>query len=304
MTPRSVRFWLGAVLVIALGALVILTGVWTVRENEQGVVTRFGRVSRVLTPGIQFTLPWPIERLTTVGTREVRDITVGYRAEADDDESVTRNEAEWLTGNTNIVDVKVVVQYRIDDPVEYLFRHGRDQADYLIRKCVESVLTESIASIGVDDLLGTGRNRVRQLVLQRGRELMENYETGIFVESANFEKLSAPDRVKHAFDDVQSAGKDAEGRLDSARLFQATVMNQAEADAKKIVSDAESYKLEVVGEAKGQKELFEKILEEYRRAPEATRERLVLEAQKKVLASGTRRVVVDPNNPIRIQRVR
>ena len=289
--------------VLAIGVWFVTTGVWTVRQDEAGVVTRFGRVARVVEPGMQLTLPWPFEGMVPVNTGEVRDLSIGYRRD-EADPSRTRNEAEWLTGDTNILDVRLVVLYRVEDPVAYAFRHSPGQAEFLLRKSVESVLAERVASSGVDELITEGKARLTRPILDEVRARMERYEAGIRVTSLNFESLAPPQSVSVYFADVQNARNEAETELSRADGYRRRILQQAQADATAILEEASRYREETVGEARGAADRFARMLTQYRRSPEVFRERMVLDTMKRVLARGATVHKFDGEGPaaIRIYR--
>jgi len=292
MSARTVRNLILGALAVGLAAHAILTGVYTIREDEEGVVTRFGRVTRILGPGIQFKLPWPVERMHRVRTGEVRRITIGYRSESDVDPTVTRNEAEWLTGDTNIVDVNVVLQYRIADPVQYLFRHPGDGAEHLMRKCAESVLTETVARMSVDELFTSGRAMIVSETRQQTQDLLQRFDAGILLQSMSIERLNPPDLVARAFKGVQDAQSDAVSLVHEAEKWSRERKQQAESDAKRIRTEAEQYRRNLLSEASGRTASFLALLREYRDAPLATRQRMRLEALERVLASGVEKAYV------------
>lgn len=273
-----------AIALVAVVVLFIATGVWTVRQDEEGIVLRFGRVARVVQPGIQFTLPWPVESLERVNVREVREISVGYRR-SEDDPTRTRNEAEWLTGDTNILDIRLIVTYRVADAVKNLTRYEGDESRYLLRKCAESVLTERVAGMGVDELLAGGSNEIRRAVSDRVARLMERLETGIEIESVNVESIRPPLTVDQSFKEIQSALNEVENdryRADSAvrRLRQ-----KALSDAESEISRANSYRKDIVSEAQGKADAFRQLVAAYKRSPETVRTRLVREWRARVYAN-------------------
>jgi len=150
-------------LIVLLIAEWAVTGVRVIHEDEQGVVLRFGAVSRVAPAGILFTLPWPVEKTIAVKTTEVRTMPVGYKmVDAVRGIAPTPKEVEWVTGDTNVIDLTLTLKYSVQNPVDYLFRVGRVDADFLVRRCAESVLTELIAQMPVDDLLTSGKVRIQE----------------------------------------------------------------------------------------------------------------------------------------------
>lgn len=275
---------LGALAVVGFAVLFITTGVWTVRQDEEGIVLRFGRVARVVQPGIQFTLPWPFESLERVNVREVREISVGYRR-SEDDPTRTRNEAEWLTGDTNILDIRLIVTYRIADAVKNVTRYEGDESRYLLRKCAESVLTERVAGMGVDQLLAGGSNEIRRAVFEETSQLMEQLDTGIAIESVNVEGIKPPLTVDPWFKEIQSAQNEVEKDRLAADSTVRRMRQQALSDAEREINEANTYRQRIVSEARGKADAFRQLAKEYAVTPDTVRTRLVREAKARIYAN-------------------
>jgi modulator of FtsH protease HflK len=295
-----------AAVIVAVVADFAATGISTIRQDEQGIVLRFGAVSRSLSPGIQFTLPWPIERVEVVNTSETRKMPVGFRlVQGRDPTPSGPTEREFLTGDTNVIDVNMMIHYVIVDPKRYLFDVGADEASFLVRKCAESVLTEKIAVMRVDEVLTTGKVAIQEEVRRCSQDLLDRIGAGIKVLLANIQDIAPPEEVKSAFNDVSRAKADMERSIEEARGYVNDRLPRARGEANKIRQDALIYESTVVAGAKGRAERFLSLYAEYTQAKEITRSRLFLETIERALAPGEKIVVTpDGDGKARVRIVR
>ncbi|MEN8149873.1 MAG: FtsH protease activity modulator HflK [Planctomycetota bacterium] len=264
------------------------TGLRTVPQNETGVVLTFGRFSRLAPPGIRVTLPWPIERMERVVTGEIRTMSVGFRL-LNRIRSIppTPEEVQWLTGDTNIVEIQTEVQYLVIDPAKYLFTVadlGDRPRDFVIRKLAESVLTEIVARMTVDDVLSSGK----ALLSEEGRRGIQAAADlvglGIQVHSMNIVQADPPPEVISAFNDVNSAKADKERRVSEADGYAKNLLPAARAEANRLGEEAEIYRTETIAAARGDAEGFTLLLARVAAAPAVTKRRILLEELEKILA--------------------
>ena len=280
------------------------SGIWRIRRDEEGVVTRFGRVARVLVPGIHLTWPYPIERVSRISTAEIRKMSIGFRY-GNVDRTKTRDESQWLTGDTNFVDIQMVIQYRIVDSVRYLFRYESTDADFLIRKCAESILTETVGALPVDELFASsGKIRVRQESMRRTQDLMNRFETGIELASVSIQHIKPPDRVSDAFKDVLDAERDRETFRDEAEGYRREILPTAQATANGLRTDARVHETRVLEEARGKAARFLLLHEEYRKDPDSVRQRLLLESLDRFLGRPKLSVFPKPRDADRRREVK
>ncbi len=292
------RLWhLPLILLAACVLYSCLTGIWMVRQNEQGVVLRFGRAVRTYPAGMHVTLPYPIETLRRVRTTEVRTLPVGFKFR-DQVRGIPPSPAErqWLTGETNIVELKVVIQYRVKAPVDYLFgvadfRDGRGR-DFALVKFVESVLTVLMGKVPVDEALSSGKAYLQEETRQRARRLADAIHLGLQIASINIVEVNPPPEVIAAFNDVSSAKADRERIVSEADAYAKDLLPRARAQANRTLQDAEIYRSERVNTARGASERFLKLAAEVQAAPEISRRRLWLETLEAVLSKAD--VVVYP----------
>jgi modulator of FtsH protease HflK len=297
---------LGSLLAVVLLDLAF-TGIWTVQQNEQGVVLRFGRATRVCPAGIQFILPFPIETMEIVRTSEVRTLSVGFEvAEVGSSPGISGEDLQWLTGDTNIVEIKAVVQYVIKDPTAYLFGvsalsrqtvSGEEilDRDFVVRAAAESVLTSLVAGMRVDDVLSVGKTRLQEETRTGTQVLLDRLGRGLGVQvlTVNIVEGNPPAEVIAAFNDVSSARADKDRAVSEADGFSKDLLPKARARADGVVREAEMYESLVVNAARGSAERFRALAREVRLAPEVSRRRLWQEGVEEALAAA--RIVVYPS---------
>lgn len=254
--------WIG----IALALWLLFSTFVLVAEQQRGVVLRFGQFSRVMQPGPNFKLPWPIERVTKVDATSIKtfDTTVPV-----------------LTSDENIVDVQINVQYRVGDPLKYLF--GTRDADTVLEQAALSNVREQVGRATLDTVLGA-RNALAVSARVQLQKSLDAYRTGIVVTELNLQNARPPDEVKPAFDDVNSASQDRDRVISEARAYAAQVVPEARGQAASIRTQAEGYKTAKVARATGDAERFSLLVDQYKSAPDVTRKRLWLETVQEVLA--------------------
>lgn len=294
------RYVLAAILVL-VGLDFALTGIRTVEQNEQGVVLRFGRVARKCLPGIQILLPWPVERFVRVSTSQ-RTMPVGFRL-VDRVKGIapTADEVQWLTGDTNIVEIQCEIQYRVNDPAAYLFRVAdlpERPRDFVLRPIAEAALTSLVARMKVDDVLAGAKAGLREDARRRIQREVDSIGLGVLVKRVSIVSVSPPSSpryVMQAFNDVSSANADKDRRISEADGYAKDLLPAARADARRIREDAEIYRDRVVNEAKGAAKSFELLAAEVALSPEVSRSRLWLESVERALGRGE--LIVYPRTP-------
>ena len=294
-------WYLLPLLLVALIAHMAVTGVWVVQQNEQGVVLRFGRVRSILPAGMHFILPYPLETMRLVRTTEVQTMSVGfsYQEAEEPDPVALEEEVQWLTGDTNIVEMQTAIQYIIKSPVDYLFRvadfsDGRPR-DVALRKAAESVLTFLVARMKVDDVLSSGKARIQEESRIRIQELIDDMGLGVQVVSVNIIGDNPPPNVIAAFNDVSSAKADRQRLMNVADGYAKDLLPRARAQANRIRQEAEIYRSEVVNAAHGAAQRFLKLAEQVRTSPQVSKERMWLEMVEKTLSRA--RMIVYPRKP-------
>lgn len=265
--------------IVALAALVVwaLTGFYTIKEAERGVVTRFGKFSHIVSPGLNWK-PTFIDNVTPVNVESVRELAAS---------------GVMLTADENVVRVEMNVQYRVTDPARYLFSVA--YPDDSLRQATDSALRGVIGKYTMDKILTEGRTIIRNDTQRDLEETIRPYNLGITLLDVNFQAARPPEEVKAAFDDVIAAREEEQQYIREAEAYANEVKPRAKGQAQRILEEAKAYKTRTILEAEGEVSRFTQILPEYRAAPDITRERLYIETMERVL-SGTRKVLMNNKN--------
>ncbi|ACM22930.1 FtsH protease activity modulator HflK [Thermotoga neapolitana] len=284
------RKYVWIVVFIVLG-IYFLTGVYQVGPSEVALLKTFGRFTSVVPSGIHYHLPYPIQSHVTVDVTTVRKIEIGFRSiqrgERISYQSVPQ-EAIMITGDNNLVSVEAVVQYRVKDPVAFAF--NITEADSIVRFTTESVLREKVAMRSIDDVLTTGRDEIGFETARMLQQILDSYNCGVKVENVYLQEVVPPDPVVDAFDDVNNARQDKERLINEARKYANDVVPKAQGQAQEILRQAEAYAQEVYLKALGEAKRFEEVLEEYSKAPDITRKRMLLDALQSLLEKSENKV--------------
>jgi membrane protease subunit HflK len=287
-SPKAPLIVIGAIL--AIGVLIWLaTGFYMVGAGEQGVVRRFGKEVGRTGPGLRYHLPAPIERVEVVNLAVVRRVEVGFRS--DPRYRVIPQEALMLTGDENIVDAQAIVQFRVKDPGQYLFR-VRDP-DQALRDATEVSLRSVIGRTTIDDAMTVGRVRVQDSARDFLQHLLDAYQSGLVVTELKLQVVDPPEQVKDAFHEVVRAREDRERLINEAMGYQEDVIPKARGQAEQMVRAAEAYKAQRLIRAEGDAAKFVTILREYERAQEVTEQRLYLETLQRVLPKA-QKIIISP----------
>jgi membrane protease subunit HflK len=280
LTPRLI----GAI--VGVGVMVwIAAGVYFVQPAEQAVVTTFGAVTGpAVGPGAHWRLI-PIQQYEKVPVAALKRIDIGGTPGAE-----APNESLMLTGDENIVDLAFTVQYRINDPIKFLF--NIKDPDDLVKAVAESSVREVIGKTPLQSILTTGRGEVQNQTADLMQHILDNYAAGITVVEVQVRSANPPTDVIPDFQAVASAGQYADSAVNEAKAYSNKVVNEAKGDASKITQAAEAYRSQTVLEAEGDAARFNQVYDQYRRAPAVTRQRLYLETMERVLAKSNK-VIVD-----------
>jgi membrane protease subunit HflK len=261
---------------VVLALAWLSTGVYVVDPGHIGVVRTFGKETRRSEPGLNYRYPWPFQRVDVVSVEQIRRIEVGFRTG-----QRVSEEAMMLTGDENIVEAQMVVQYRVADPSKYLFRL-RDPEGTL-RGATEVALRSAVGSMTIDQVMIEERARVQDNTRTFVQKLMDDYHSGLSITEVRLQAADPPDQVRDAFHDVVRAREDKEKLINQAMGYQADILPRARGDAEKLRREAEGYREERVLLARGEAARFLSVLTEYQNAREVTRGRLHLETIERVL---------------------
>jgi modulator of FtsH protease HflK len=280
-------------LVPLVGGLLLLvwlaSGIYIVNPGERGVVRLFGREFDQTSPGLRYRLPWPIQAVDIVNVQAVRRAEIGFRTSGGQATRIA-NEALMLTGDENIVDLQLTVQYRVRDPSLYLFRLRDPEAT--LAAATEVAIRSVVGNTTIDDILTVGRAQAQEQALGYLQTLMDDYQSGLLITEVKLQVVDPPDQVKDAFNEVVRAREDRERQQNEAQAYREDVVPKARGEANQITRAAEAYREERVLQAQGDVARFGAVLEAYRQGKDVTRERLYLETVERVLAK-VRKVVID-----------
>jgi modulator of FtsH protease HflK len=289
-------------LAVAAVLLWLGSGLFVVDKDEHGVVVRLGAVVRDgVPPGLHAHAPWPFARAQVVDTANNHSMSVGFKLR-DKVMGVPTppEESRWLTGDLNIIEVRMIVQYRAIEPAAYLF--ACDDPDGLVRHAGEAVVTDLVGQLSVDDVLTTRRGELVSRSKIGVQQRLDAWGCGLAVTSVAFEGLDPPREVVDAFHDVQSAEADHRRMRQEARAYANTVLPNARGEAASLVASARATREQRVAVADGWRQRFLDLSAAAREAPRVTRQRLYLETAERVLGR-VELVVVDPPGGGEKQRV-
>ncbi|QIA76820.1 FtsH protease activity modulator HflK [Rodentibacter caecimuris] len=278
--PPSIPFNWGKALpiAVALGAIVWgASGFYTIKEAERGVVLRFGELHSIVQPGLNWK-PTFVDKVLPVNVEQVKEL---------------KTQGAMLTQDENMVKVEMTVQYRVQDPAKYRF--SVTNADDSLNQATDSALRYVIGHMTMNDILTTGRAVVRENTWKTLNEIIKPYDMGLDVIDVNFQSARPPEEVKDAFDDAIKAQEDEQRFIREAEAYAREREPIARGDAQRILEEATAYKDRIVLDAKGEVERLQRLLPEFKAAPDLLRERLYIQTMEKVMAN-TPKIMLDGNN--------
>lgn len=290
---------IGGFLIIVVAVWGVFSSYYTVDISEEGVVTRFGAYDHTSPPGIHFKFPFGIENVVLVQSKKILQEEFGFRTT---DTSGQRSSFEkegyvaeslMLTGDLNVADVEWILQFRIADSWKYLF-HARDVRRN-IRDASMSIMRRVVGDRLVGDVLTTGRVEIADQAKILTQEVLDKYDMGIRIEKIILQGVNPPESVKPSFNEVNAAKQEQEQTINLAEKEYNRVIPEARGKALKFIADAEGYAIDIVNRAKGDASQIDKVLLEYKKAPEITRRRLYIEAMEEVLSKATDLTIIDRN---------
>jgi len=274
-----------------VGAIAVLiwlaSGAFIVPDGQVGVVTTFGKLSHTTGAGFNWRWPAPFQAYETVNVAQVQTAEIGYRANARNKQP---NEALMLTQDDNIVDVQFSVQYKIKDPVAWLF-NNREQVE-TVRDAAETAVRELVGKSSMDALLAQGRDQLAAGARPQIQQMLERYKLGADIVGVTVQQVAPPDQVAAAFEDAAKAADERARLRSEAQAYADDVIPQAKARAARLMQDAEAYRANVESTATGVAARFDKIVAEYAKAPGVTRDRMYLDTMQQIYSS-TSKVMID-----------
>jgi modulator of FtsH protease HflK len=289
----------GPLAVLIAGALALLVAFFgftvRVQPDELGIVLRFGQYVRQLPPGLNFRWPYPIEQVELPKVTRVNRIEIGMRGSSDsrDASSTIRDvpeESLMLTGDENIVDVDFVVFWQISNAPNFLFNIQNPEGT--VKDVAESAMREIVGQSDIEPILTEARAKTEADVQELMQKILDSYGAGIQVTQVQLQKVDPPSQVIDAFRDVQAARADQERLQNEAQAYANRIIPEARGEAERILQAAQGYRDQVIALAKGEADRFISVYDQYKKAPDVTRQRIFIETMERVLAD-TEKVIVD-----------
>lgn len=269
--------------IIIFGAIIFMmlaSCLYTIDQNEEGVVLRFGQYTRTTGPGIHVKLPNPFENVKKVDVESNRTIEIG----------VGRAQNLMLTGDENIVRIGYAVIWRANSAVDYVF--NLENVPVAVRDVAESAMREVVGKTDLEPLITNQRDAVAADVRTLMQEMLDEYKAGVLISKVELKQSEEPASVRQAFLEVVSAKQEAEQKILAARARENEVIPRANADADELIQEAKGYKEAVIAESQGDADRFRLIYKEYKLAPKVTRQRMYLETIEQVY-SGAEKIILD-----------
>lgn len=286
--PDARGIGLTATVVGAIAALIWLaSGSFIVQDGQVGIVTTFGKVSHTATAGFNWRWPAPFQAHELVNVAQAQTVEVGYRANVRNKQP---NEALMLTADENIADVQFSVQYKIKDPVAWVF-NNRDQVETM-RDAAETVVRELVGKAKLDDVLSASGDKLAGDARQGIQQLANGYGLGAEIVAVTMQSVQPPEQVASAFDAAAKAREDGARARAEAQAYADDILPQAKAQAARMMEDAETYRAKVENAATGNAARFDKVVAEYAKAPQITRDRMYLDTMQQIFSS-TSKILID-----------
>jgi membrane protease subunit HflK len=306
LRPNVKKVVIGIIIGI-LGLIFLSTILYQVGTDEVGVITRFGKYIATTQPGLHVKIPYGVDRVVKVPVKRVQKEEFGFRTakpgvRTEYVKGISTEESLMLTGDLNSAIVEWIVQYRIGNPVEYLF-NVRNVTD-IIRDASESVMRQVVGDRSVDEVIILSRREVALEAKEQLQNTLNSYKTGIHIVTLELKDVNPPDPVKPAFNEVNEAKQEKERMVNEAWESYNKAVPKARGEAEKTIRQAEGYALNRVNRAKGDANKFLAIWKEYNRSKDVTRRRLYLETLNEVLPKIGRKYVVDSEQKGLVQLLR
>lgn len=282
--------------VLALLALWVLSGIYSVAGGEEGVVLRFGKFDRVTPSGLHMHLPYPIETVIKANTGIVNQVDIGGGpASRSQQQNVNFGSdpaaaGQMLTQDKNILNMHFRILWRIEDPAKFLFNIREPQAT--IRAAGESVMRELVGQRSFDAIVRGGREELGQQAREQLQAILNSYAAGVLVVDVLPQKIDPPAEVIDAFNDVQRAEQDAEKEINQAEAYRSDIVPRARGEAERMKLDAEAYRDRSIKEAEGEAQRFIQVYDAYRTNSDLTKQRLYIETMQNIIKNSNK-VFVD-----------
>jgi len=293
----NIKLWIVVLLVV----ITFFSGIFQIGPEEVGVITRFGKYTRTLESGLNFKLPF-VESVVKVPVERQQKLEFGFRTtNSDVRSSYTRegavSESQMLTGDLNLADVEWVVQYRIDNPYNFLFKVRNPEMT--LRDISEASMRQIVGDRTVNEVLTIGRTEIAGKMKELIQEICRDYSLGVKIEQVVLQDVNPPEPVKAAFNAVNEAQQEKETLINQAKSEYNKVIPRASGQAEETIQKAEGYATERVNRAKGEVARFNDLYVEYIKATEVTKRRIYLETMADILPKiGTKVITDDKGNNV------
>lgn len=293
ITPRMI----GAAAIVFLLIAIAWSAIYTVPAESEGVVLRFGRFKKTVPSGLHFKLPLGVDRVAIVPVKRQLKQEFGFGTPGSTNPSQSTSPGEWeeekamVTGDLNAALVEWVIQYRIEQPENYLFEVRN--ADATLRDASESVMREVVGDRTVDEVITIGRQEIENEALLKLQDLVKGYQMGIKIDQVQLKNVNPPKRVQASFNEVNQAQQEKERAINIANGEYNKSIPRARGEADQAIRTAEGYAKKRINEAEGDVAAFSALLAEYTKAPEVTRQRIYLETMGEVLSKVKNKVILD-----------
>ncbi len=279
---KKLRKAITVTFVVILAIIALSTCFYTVDDKQQAVVTTFGKVTDVTDAGVHFKMPFGIQRAEKVDVNVYQKFELGYRSDGKDGYKVNPAESTMITGDYNIVNIDFFVEYKVSDPVAYLF--SSTQPEEILRNLIQSQVRNVVGSSGVDAVLTDGKENIQMRVKDLVTEILATYNIGLTLVDVKIQDSEPPTvQVIEAFKAVETAKQQAETVVNDAKAYQNAELPKAQAEADKLTQNAEYLKQKRINEALQQVAMFNAMYAEYARDPAITKSRMYYEAIQEIL---------------------
>ena len=266
------------VIPVVLALFAIYSSFYTIDPGEVGVIQRFGKLSSYSDPGLHLKIP-VVDKLTVVDVEKVRRIEIGFRSDRSRISVV--QESLMITKDENIVDAQAIIQWKIKDPGNYLFKVWNVEST--IKSTAEVALRSSMGVTNIDDALTTGRDLIQSNTRAFLQKLLDSYSSGVAITDVKLQIVDPPEEVKDAFNEVVRAKEDKEKLINNAKGYFEDVIPKARGEAEKMIRQSEAYREQRISKAQGDVARFNQIYSEYRKDKETTKTRIYLEKMESIL---------------------
>ena len=278
------------IILLALIGLYLASGFYIVQEGQTGVVLRFGKYQYATGAGFKWRMPYPFESHEVVNLAQLRQATVGFRGER----GGQGRDSLMLTKDENMIDIQFAVQYRVSKPEDYLFNNVRP--DDIVTQAAETAMREAVGRSLSDSVLYENKEAIGREALNITQRIADRYAAGLTIVNVTIQNVQPPEEVQAAFSDAIKAAQDSERLKNEGQAYANDVVPRARGAADRLIEEAEGYRERVVAQAAGDADRFKRVVAEYSKAPQVTRERLYIETMQEVFTNVSKVMIENKSN--------